>query len=176
MGRVVQGRALPVEAARLCEALGAPLALVEHLERVHEAAVKITEGLGSRFPALAVDVEAVRLGAAIHDLGKARHLGELTGPGERHEIDGPAMLEAEGLAPSIARFARTHARWSEPGTAIEDRLVAWADKLWKGRRDEALEAALAEEVAAATGEPPWAVFAALDDVAQAASGQVAERV
>jgi hypothetical protein len=73
---------------------------------------------------------------------------------------------------SASRIAVTHAAWSAPEAKLEDRLVALADKLWKGKRDEALETALALELAAATGRARWDVFTVFDEVAErvAASG------
>lgn len=86
-------------------------------------------------------------------------------PGHAHEAAGEALLLEAGLAPEIARMAVTHARWDDPRAELEDRLVALADKLWKGKRDGALETALTSELAARTARAAWEVFAALDGVA-----------
>jgi len=43
-------------------------------------------------PALSFDADAVAFGAATHDIGKARHLEELTVPGVRHEAAGFAPI------------------------------------------------------------------------------------
>ena len=52
---------------------------------------RLVEGLHRTFPSLAFDADAVLFGAAVHDFGKVRHPNELTGPGSRHEQDGPPV-------------------------------------------------------------------------------------
>ena len=67
------------------------------------------------------------------------------------------------MFPEIARFTRTHAEWRDDAT-IEDRLVALADKVWKGRREEDLEHLVIVEIAEVTGDERWEVFSQLDAV------------
>ena len=45
-----------------------------------------------------------------------------------------------------------------------DRLVALADKLWKGKRDENLESLVLDEIAARLGRDRWSVFDAFDTI------------
>lgn len=154
-------RALPTEAQRLCDELEAPPRLVAHLRLVHDVACQIVIGLKERFPALAFDADAVRFGAAIHDLGKVLHPDELTGSGKRHEDDGHGLLEAHGVRPELARFARTHGAWNEE-SPLEDLLVAVADAVWKGERIDDLEGFVVQRVAKQTRLEEWAVFSVLD--------------
>ncbi|HEY1012349.1 MAG TPA: HD domain-containing protein, partial [Herpetosiphonaceae bacterium] len=133
-------------------------------------------GLRAAWPALAVDEEAVRFGAATHDLGKTLHPAELNGPGRRHERDGPALLEREGVAPELARFARSHGAWQTEPAALEDLLVALADACWKGARRQELESALGELIAARLGADRWAVWLALDDLIESVAAGADRRL
>lgn len=75
------------------------------------------------------------------------------------------MLLDAGSPERLARFARTHGQIDE-GSPLEDLLVAWADKLWKGKRDETLESLIVDKIAGRTNHPKWEVFAALDNLAR----------
>ncbi|MFI7612193.1 hypothetical protein ACIBP6_13330 [Nonomuraea terrae] len=76
-------RPLPPEAAGLLRDLDAPPRPAAHLRAVHDAACEILTWLTARHPEVAVDGDAVRHGAATHDIGKCPHPGELTGPARR---------------------------------------------------------------------------------------------
>jgi hypothetical protein len=171
-------RPLPPDVAALLAALNAPPRLVRHLTLVHDVALTLVDAITKRRPSFQFDHGAVLIGAAIHDAGKVLHPGELTGPGARHEDDGPAFLTSHGLPETHARFARTHARWAaDPdATTEEDLLVALADHLWKGKRHDALETRLAQRIASATGEETWRVYAALDDLATAIARDAGARI
>lgn len=158
---------LPGEVARLLEALDAPPRLVAHLALVHDVACAIVARCDVAWPALVYDREAVRLGAAIHDIGKVAYPGELTGPGHAHEAAGEALLVEHGWPQRLARFARTHGQWSSAPTPVcEDMLVALADKWWRGRRDDELEAALCAWIAGRMREDAWQVYLTLAEMAE----------
>ncbi|MER7543009.1 HD domain-containing protein [Spirillospora sp. NPDC127506] len=157
-------RPLPDAAVRLLTAAGAPPRLAAHLRAVHDVAADLVAWAGERHPAAAVDAEAVLFGAATHDIGKALHPAELSGPGSAHERAGHALLREHGVPERLARFARTHASWDAPGTGIDDLLVSLADKIWKGKRVPGLEQRIVDVLAAASGEEAWRVFTELDDV------------
>ncbi|UJR81400.1 Phosphohydrolase [Sandaracinus amylolyticus] len=97
-------------------------------------------------------------------------------PGHDHEGAGESLLLRAGFAPEIARACVTHAAWSEPRATLEDRCIALADKLWKGKRDEALEGALLGELAARTGRARWDVFDALDAICDDVARRGPERL
>lgn len=153
----------------MCVVLNAPPRLVAHLRLVHDVAVELVDALGQKFPSLSLDDEAVTLGAAIHDLGKTLHPDELVGPGSLHEDSGPPLLEQHGLPPYLARFARTHGRWS--GERLEDKVVALADNLWTGRRHDVLEAAIVEELAGRSSCDAWHVFTEFDSTCERIAGR-----
>jgi hypothetical protein len=154
--------ALPPVAVELLQAVAAPPRLAAHLRLVHAVAVRLLDWLAARYPALAVDGHAVRFGAATHDIGKAEHRAELTGPGSAHERRGYELLLAYGVAPDLAGHARTHGGWG-PGSTLEELLVSLADAVWKGRREASLEELVVAALAPAVRRPAWAVYAELDD-------------
>ncbi|MCX5262829.1 HD domain-containing protein [Streptomyces sp. NBC_00199] len=156
-------RPLPSEAVRLLEEVGAPPRLVAHLRAVHDVAAQLVERLARSCPRLPVDREAVLFGAATHDIGKALHPGELSGPGARHEEAGRELLLAHGVTAERARFAATHASWAAPGITVDDLLVSLADKVWKNKRAADLEDLVVAELARAAGRPAWQEFLDLDD-------------
>lgn len=151
----------PSDAIRWLAAIGTHPWLVRHHELVLEAAESLLDGLHRRLD-LRVDRGRVLLGAALHDVGKRLHPAEMHLAGHAHEQAGEQFLREAGFDPRIARIAVTHASWSEPRADLEDRLVALADKLWKGKRDEQLEAALLDEIAARLERDRWSVFDPFD--------------
>jgi HD superfamily phosphodiesterase len=161
-----QPRRLPAEADRLCREIRAPERLVRHLRLVHDAAASLLEELTRAFPTLSVDARAVLIGAAVHDLGKALHPEELSGPGNLHERDGPALLERHGLEPSLARFARTHGGCDSEPVEPEDLLVCLADRLWRGVRDNRLEGRIVLVLADRCGIEAWEAFERFDRIAE----------
>ena len=144
------------DALALLSDLGASAWLLRHHELVVEAAIALTTGLRG----VPIDRGAVLIGAALHDAGKIVHPEEQAAPGHRHEEAGRQLLVERGVPAELARFCVTHAAWQ--GGALEDLLVALADKLWKGVRDEALEAAVVERVAELAGSETWSAFERID--------------
>ncbi|MEZ0114050.1 hypothetical protein ABH920_008084 [Catenulispora sp. EB89] len=63
---------------------------VAHLRAVHDVAARLVAWAAER--GLPVDAEAVLFGAATHDIGKALHPAELSGPGSEHEAAGRDLL------------------------------------------------------------------------------------
>jgi hypothetical protein len=132
-------RPLPADVGELLVSLRAPARLAAHLRAVHDVAWQLTGQLKACFPALVFDRDAVLYGVATHDIGKIEHPDELTGPGHQHEPAGYRLLIACGVPVRLARFARTHASWTDPDTIIDDHLVSLADKIWKAKRVPDLE-------------------------------------
>jgi len=153
---------LPPEAQELCRRLKAHPRLVVHLQLVHECAVRLLDWLEASFPKTQIDGDLVRFGAATHDLGKTLHPEELGAGGTLHQEDGPGFLESLGVDPMRARFAKTHSQW-DLEMPLEDLIVALADKVWKGRRIEALEHEIARRLAADHSLPAWDTYRQLDD-------------
>ena len=157
-------RPLPPDVARILNQLQVCPRLAVHLALVHDAASEIVTGLARCFPDLDFDHQAVLFGAATHDVGKVLHPSELTGPGHRHEDDGPALLEQHGVDSHLARFARSHGAWDKEPLHIEDLLVALADTVWKGQRIDTLEALIVTQIAEAIDKAQWEVFSTLDEI------------
>ncbi|MEV7521920.1 HD domain-containing protein [Streptomyces sp. NPDC091371] len=155
---------LPDEVAELLSALGAPPRLAAHLRAVHDVAHQIVDWVERSHPAVALDRDAVIFGAATHDVGKAVHVAELSGPGSAHEEAGRKLLLGHGVSPERARFAANHASWAEPGIGLEDLMVSLADKIWKNKRVPELEDLVVARLAEATGRAVWEEFIALDEL------------
>ncbi len=159
-------RPLPPEVVELLRGQDAPPRLLAHLLLVHDVAARLVEASRRVWPRLRFDENAVLIGAATHDIGKVLYPEEIIGLGEAHTAAGEDLLLRSGFPPTQARFARTHATWQdEPDPTLEDLLVALADELWRGERNQALEAALTDDIAAAIEDAPWAVYMDLDDIA-----------
>jgi hypothetical protein len=144
--------------------LTAPARLAAHLRLVHDVAWQLTEQLNASLPALVFDRDAVLYGAATHDIGKIEHPDELTGPGHQHEPAGYRLLVAHGIPVRLARFARTHASWTDPDTTLDDQLVSLADKIWKAKRVPDLENLVTAHLATTCTIERWDAFAQLDDI------------
>jgi hypothetical protein len=157
---------LPEEVMRLLTSLNASSRLVAHLTLVYNAAVALVNAVGASWPTLVYDRQDVLFGAATHDIGKVLHPTELSQAGHEHESAGEAFLRERGYPATVARFARTHGQWSVAADAqLEDLLVALADALWRGKRDEQLETLICRHIAQLTGRPDWHVYGMLDDIA-----------
>ncbi|MDX1688129.1 MAG: HDIG domain-containing protein [Candidatus Promineifilaceae bacterium] len=156
---------LPDDVVSLLQRIDVPPYLLAHLIVVHDVARRLVVGVGRHWPEIPIDAEAVHFGAATHDIGKVRHPEELMAPGEKHRTAGVALLEEHGAPPRLARFARTHAAWrKEEDATVEDLLVALADEVWKGSRDEELETALLERLAASKNSELWEAYMKLDEL------------
>jgi hypothetical protein len=156
-------RPLPNRVREILTLLDAPPRLVAHLTLTHDVAVSLLAQLLQRWPALPVNQDAVLFGSATHDVGKARYIEELSAPGDKHEQGGEKLLLSLGVPSEHARFCRTHGTWNEE-SPLDDLLVALADTIWKGKRNERLENALVERIASLTREEAWKVFAEVDDI------------
>ena len=156
----------PTEAFLLLEELGAPLHLRRHATLVHEAAVELLKALHRELPGSLRDLEEdlVCAGAILHDVGKILHPEELHQPGHAHEEAGLLMLQTRGVAPALARICVSHAQWAAVPCSREELLVALSDKLWKGKRVEALEEIVSRTLALASGKDFWEVHPSLLDV------------
>ncbi|HMA36486.1 MAG TPA: HD domain-containing protein [Chloroflexia bacterium] len=160
-----QVRPLPEDVQQLLHTLQAPPRLVAHLTLVHDVAGQLCTAWPRYWPQVAVDQEAVLLGAATHDAGKVRYPEELNGPGTQHETIGPSLLIAHGIPAQYARFAQTHGTWQQTTMVnIEDLLVALADTIWKGKRNEDLELRLAGLIADVCSAETWQVYMQLDEL------------
>jgi hypothetical protein len=65
------------------------------------------------------------------------------------------------------RLVRHHELVVEAASILlEDLLVALADKLWKGKREQELEARVMEMLAKSARREPWDVFEQLDSICE----------
>ena len=169
-------RPLPPGVLRLFDDLNVPARLRWHSILVHDVAAQLVGRLRQTFQNLSLDDQAILQGAALHDAGKMLHPQELVGPGSQHESDGPRFLEEMGIEPTLARFARTHGTWMHEDVGLDDLVIALADNLWKGRRNEQLETRVVEAVAQQAGQEKWLVFDRLDEIFAAIASEGANRL
>ncbi len=163
-----------VDAYALLHDLGASQRLIHHARMVTEAANVLLKEL--RALGVPVDDRVVLFGAALHDAGKILHPEELSKPGSLHEQAGEAMLMARGVELAIARCCASHGAWNSPDISLEERLVALADKLWKGKREEALELLVIDEIANRLNGTRWKVFEQLDTAFEEIAARGSERL
>jgi hypothetical protein len=166
-------RPLPAQAAQVLREAEAPPRLVAHLRAVHDVAAQLVAWAAKR--GQAVDEDAVLFGAATHDIGKARHPAELSGPGSEHEPAGRDLLLAQGIPPEWAKYAANHATWGAD-TGLDELLVSLADKIWKGKRVSELEDLVVARLTAASGREAWEEFLELDQVLTAIGDGADERL
>ncbi|WP_278262246.1 HD domain-containing protein [Nocardia sp. AG03] len=169
-------RPLPDSALAIIRSLDTPPRLAAHLRAVHDVACQLVDWLRTTYATVRFDPDAVLFGAATHDIGKVLHPAELSGPGSAHEVDGHRLLLDHGVRESAARFARTHAAWTEPDIGMDDLLVSLADKIWKGKRVPELEQLIVQRVAAVSGQEPWQVFMTLDNELDRLAADADQRV
>jgi hypothetical protein len=162
------------DAYKLLAELGAPNRLLTHLRLVGEAAdelIRLYRELNIPFKA-----KLIELGVAVHDAGKLIHPSELDGPGSLHEVAGRQMLIEHGVQPEVAACCVTHAAWDGSEVSFEERSVALADKLWKGKRVTELELALIDDIAARLNVDRWSVFARLDEAFEEIAAEAPSRL
>jgi hypothetical protein len=165
----------PADASRLLVDLGASPWLVRHHELVVEAAQVLASRVRGEL-GVVFDHDLVSLGAALHDAGKIIHVDEMSGPGHQHEAAGERLLISRGISGKVARFCVTHAAWDDGARTVEDLLVALADKLWKGKREEGLEQRTVVLIARLTHREPWEVFAPFDAICEAIAADGPDRL
>src|SRR5262249_49504795 len=141
---------------------------------VAEVAEQLLTGL--RRLGVELNERQVLVGAVLHDCGKIVHPEELSHPGSRHEAAGRELLLRSGYPSEIADICSRHAQWRLPGCSLEDLVVVLADNLWKGKREDALEALVVERVCRALGREPWRVFCELDTCFETLSAAADERL
>lgn len=148
------------EAYDFLRKLGASSRLVKHVELVGEAA----EILIRKLSELKVPLDAgfVLLGVAFHDTGKIIHERELSEKGDFHEAAGERLLLENGVETRLARVCRSHGKWETVDCSFEEYLIALADKLWKGKRESALEDIVIDRAAQLLNRDRWEIYVELD--------------
>src|SRR5689334_22348071 len=148
------------DAYSFLERLSAPPRLIHHAQVVEAVARDLVQAVQSL--GLQLDDDFVRVGAIVHDVGKIVHLEELENPGHLHESAGKRLPIDAGFPENIASACVWHANWRDPDLPIEYVVIALADKLWKGKREDELEALLISRVSEWMTLPQWEVFNCFD--------------
>lgn len=97
-------RELPPEISSILTKVKASQRLIAHLRLVYDVAIEVISKVELIWPQLAFDKEAVLVGAATHDIGKAIYKEELSGSGKKHEEIGPDLLQKHGLDEAYTQF------------------------------------------------------------------------
>ena len=148
------------DAYNFLEKLGASPKLLMHVKLVGEAGEVLIEKLYElKIP---FDAEFVRFGIALHDAGKIIHPSELSEQGNFHEAAGEKLLIENGISKKIARCCQSHGKWQTLECSFEEYLIALADKLWKGKRENSLEKIVVNKTANLSNQDRWETFVALD--------------
>jgi hypothetical protein len=162
------------DAYALLKKLGAPNRLIRHAELVSQTAALLLAEL--QIPGVPLNARTVQFGAILHDAGKIGHPEELYEPGTLHEKGGQALLLECGVEPEIAGCCASHGTWNLPNVSLEERVVALADKLWKGKREADLELSVIDEIALRLNISRWAAFERLDSAFERIAAGGWERV
>lgn len=155
---------LPIQVTDLLEKYQAPVVLKRHLTLVYNTGIEICAQFAKEWANLPFDKQEILFGAATHDIGKVIEINELHQKGNKHEQIGYELLLQNEIPENLARFAKTHGNWEEESLAIEDLMVTLADKIWKGKRIEALEERLTKEISIGTNTDYWQVYTKLDAI------------
>jgi hypothetical protein len=97
------------------------------------------------------------------DVGKILHPSELVEKGNRHESAGEILLLERCVDPKIARCCRSHGQWQQMECSLEELVIALADNLWKGKRNNELEHRVITKIANMLDRDYWEMFIALDN-------------
>ncbi len=136
------------EALEVLRRAGCSEEVIKHCRAVARVAARIAEEFSRH---LQVDVEKVKVGAILHDIGRARTHGI------SHGVEGGRILREMGLD-EYAGFAENHIGGGLPASearslglparnffpqTLEEKIVAYADKLVEGDREVPFEKTLA---------------------------------
>jgi len=136
----------------MLEEAGCPPEVIRHCQRVAHLALRIARAC--REAGLDVDLDLVEVGALLHDIGRARthSIG--------HVFIGAEMVREAGFPEEVVRAVLTHACGVRPEVAerfgwprddyaprrLEEKIIAYADKLVEGRGILSFEEALGKLV------------------------------
>lgn len=137
------------EAIRILRSVGCPDNVIRHCLRVAKLATRIARACLRA--GLSVDLALVEAGALLHDMGRARVRGIY------HAFVGAEMARELGLDERLVRLIARHTGGVRPSVAeemgwppgeyapetLEEKIVAYADKLVEGRRILPFKEALA---------------------------------
>lgn len=166
---------LPDEVEYILKRLSVPPRLYAHSLIVHDVAHTLIKAITDTWDNLNIDENLILFGAATHDIGKCIHINELSEKGHKHEQEGKHLLISLGVSEEKAKFAASHATWSEKST-IEELVVSLADKAWKGSRIQDLEDLLIEKIATETKMEHWGIFSLLDSIIEDITRDADERL
>jgi len=123
--------------------------IVEHSKVVSQLAVRLAKLAKDR--GINVDIDLVRIGGLLHDIGRSRTHGV------EHGYVGSTLAESYGLPPDVVRIIERHVGSGIPAEeavglglpkrdlvpeTLEEKIVSYADKLIQGKRRVSIDQAL----------------------------------
>ncbi len=167
---------LPNRITDLLDELNSPERLRKHLQIVHATAYDLISQFKEKWPFISINEELVLFGAGTHDIGKAEIKSELFEGGKKHELRGKQLLIEHGFTQNEAKFAFTHGNWQDKNIMLEDLLVTLADKVWKGKRVDALEEKVGQMLAEKLTTDYWEIYTGLDQILEKLANGADERL
>jgi uncharacterized protein len=129
------------EALNLLQKVGCPQQVIEHVRFVSKVALEIASRCERN--GVTVNKELIEIGALLHDIGRSKTHGI------RHAVVGAQIARENGLPENLVRIIENHIGAGIPREEAEklglppkdylqitseERIVAYADKMTKGRR------------------------------------------
>jgi len=140
----------PSQAIEVLTKAGCSPQVVDHCKVVSQLAVRLASL--ARDKGIKVDIDLVRVGGLLHDIGRSKTHGV------EHGYVGSSIVESYGFSPTLARIVERHVGSGIPAEeavklglpkrdfipeTLEEKIVSYADKLIEGKRrisfDEALD-------------------------------------
>ena len=140
----------PSQAIKALTKAGCSPQVVEHCKVVSQLAVRLARL--ARDKGIKVDIDLVRVGGLLHDIGRSKTHGV------EHGYLGSSLVESYGFSPTVVRIVERHVGSGIPAEeavklglpkrdfipeTLEEKIVSYADKLIEGKRripfDEALD-------------------------------------
>jgi uncharacterized protein len=141
------------EAINLLKKIGCPQSVIEHVKFVSQVALEIASKCEQN--GWTVDKKLIEIGALLHDVGRSKTHGI------SHAVVGAQIAKEKGVHDKVVRIIENHIGAGIPReeaeklelpskdylqTTFEEKIVAYADKVTKGRRRMSYEEATNELV------------------------------
>lgn len=158
--------------------LQAELGASERLLAHHKVVAGVAEQIADKLLELEINLDKTQIVAmaAIHDIGKIEAPQELSESGTQHEQLGFELARENEIPEVIAEACIFHGSEDYASLSLEGLMVILADKLWKGKRIEALENHVTKRVSKLLESDYWIIFLELDSCFEGIADKGHERL